>query len=156
MKSYKKNLSIIISDIVEQILISKAGNESVITDAVVHKMSKAISEAVQEYNTSFYKDFMAEHQELALKYEQNRTMFTDYINLLKKESEKLLKLYKDKGFVSVEFDNKKRKNILVYKTQMLKETCEFINSLNDIVVQYNSDVMNNKNQDLLSNEMTLF
>jgi hypothetical protein len=149
MKSHKKNLELIIRDVIYD-------NHFEISDQDRYKIAKLVSEEVMKYNSDKYKEFHGFHQELALKYEQNRAFISSFMRMIQKNSEDLIADYKQKHFAKLELDNKTRKPILVYKTSVLKETCDFMNSLNKMVVEYNSKVMLKETEENQREQVKLF
>jgi hypothetical protein len=122
----------------------------------ISRITNDIFDVVQEFNNEVRQDFTESHYKITLDYEQNRKMFGDYINILKDGTETLLKIYKDKKFVEIKLDTKKGKNVMTPKTEVLKQTCEFLNMLNDLVVKYNIEVMKKNIADTPPNQMYLF
>jgi hypothetical protein len=149
MKPHKKNLQILINDVIHDEFHE-------ISPQLQSRLSKAISEVVVQYNTSTAKDFVNAHHELALKYEVNRKYISDFARMVVKNTENLLNIYKENQFAKVEFDQKSNKPVLIYKTKMLKETCEFINALNNMVVEYNSRVMEYNEENIKKEQLSLF
>lgn len=139
METNKKNLRIVLLDVLND-------NFPELSQAQRERLSSILSAAANNYNIETNKDFHAQYTEISLKYEQSRASFTNYINYLKNMSEKLMKVYRDKGFVKVEYDAAKNKNVMTFRTNVLQETVLYMNGLNDLVIKYHEDVMEQKQE----------
>lgn len=120
------------------------------------KISTRATETFLDYNNQVNKEIMLAYNELCASYEKNRSLHTAQIDYMKKMTEKLIAVYKEKGFVKIEYDSKLAKNVMTYRTTMLQETVQYMNKLNDLVIQYYKDVMKEKKKEFVSMQSSLF
>jgi hypothetical protein len=149
MQTHKKNLKNLIIDTIES-------NFPDIKESLREKISTLVAEKTVEHNTLTHKSFNNDYQELVLNYENNRAFITEYMNMLRYHSEALIKTYKEKRFVSIEYDVKKGCNQMKYKTEVLKDTCVFMNKINEIVAKYSIEVMKMKPDNKSQEQIALF
>jgi hypothetical protein len=149
MQSHKKNLKNIIVEAIES-------DFPEIKESTKLKIARIVADKTVDYNSSVNESFNNQHQELILNYEANRSYITDYMNMLKQQSENLIKIYKEKRFVTIEYDAKKGCNQMKYRTEVLKDTCVFMNKINEMVVKYTLDIMKNSRDNKSAEQVGLF
>jgi hypothetical protein len=149
MQSHKKNLKNIIVEAIES-------DFPEIKESTKLKIARIVADKTVDYNSSVNESFNNQHQELILNYEANRSYITDYMNILKQQSENLIKIYKEKRFVTIEYDAKKGCNQMKYRTEVLKDTCVFMNKINEMVVKYTLDIMKNSRDNKSAEQVGLF
>jgi len=89
-------------------------------------------------------------------YEQNRKMFMDMILMIQKQSEFILKMMKEKGLMTLDFDKVKNKSIMKARTTVVAELVTFLNTLNDEVIRFYKDVYKVKEEQERPNQIRLF
>lgn len=72
--------------------------------------------------------------------ESYRNQFHEHIEFLQAVSKKIIEILKQKGLVHYEYDMKKKKNVMKGRTNVLTETVEYFNILNDMVIDYYKNV----------------
>lgn len=149
MQSHKNSLKKLISDTIE-------ADFPEISDKIKLQLARVVADKTAEYNSKTNESFNNSYQELIMNYESNRSYITDYMNMLKHHSETLIKIYKEKRFVTIEYDAKKGCNQMKYKTEVLKDTCVFMNKINEMVVKYTLEVMKVKSENKTVEQIGLF
>lgn len=149
MQSHKKILKNLIIEKLEE-------NFPELRDKTKLDVARLVAETTAEYNSQVNESFNNQYQELIINYESNRSYITDYMNMLKHHSENLIKIYKEKRFVTIEYDAKKGCNQMQYRTEVLKDTCVFMNKINEMVVKYTLEVMKNNKDNKTAEQIGLF
>jgi hypothetical protein len=90
------------------------------------------------------------YQEKLLEYEQNRKTYGDDILFIQENTNKLLDKLKENGFVSYQFDEKTKQKKLVSRTSVVNDMVNFINILNNRVVNYFVKVYKADDKDTLT------
>jgi hypothetical protein len=149
MQSHKNSLKKLITDTIE-------ADFPEISDKTKLQIARVVAEKTVEHNAKANESFNNAYQEMILNYESNRSYITDYMNMLKHQSEMLIKIYKEKRFVTIEFDAKKGCNQMKYRTEVLKDTCVFMNKINEMVVKYTLEVMKINSENKTKEQIGLF
>jgi hypothetical protein len=70
------------------------------------------------------------------------SQYQEHIDFLHKKIKVVIESYKEHGVVTYEIDNVKRKNVMKGRSIVLNETINFLNELNDQVINYYQNVYN--------------
>lgn len=70
------------------------------------------------------------------------SQYQDHIDFLHRKIKVVLESYKQHGVVTYDFDNVKGKKIMKGRSKVLDETINFLNELNDQVINYYQNVYN--------------
>lgn len=84
---------------------------------------------------------MAEtYQANVLELEQHRKMFKDQVEFLEKNTKVMLDSFKRQGFIKYDKDPKTKKTIMVARTSMVTDMVQFLNQLNQMVMDFYQNV----------------
>jgi hypothetical protein len=70
------------------------------------------------------------------------SQYQEHIDFLHKKIKVVIESYKEHGVVTYEIDNVKRKSVMKGRSIVLNETINFLNELNDQVINYYQNVYN--------------
>jgi hypothetical protein len=111
-----------------------------LSESVKRKLANELVENCYQVFIHNSEELIKQNSILGKEYENNRKEFRKFIEEVQNASEKLLTLYKTEAFVSKEYDNITGKYYLKPRTNMLKDTVQYFNLLNTLVISFYKNV----------------
>lgn len=111
-----------------------------LSESVKRKLANELVENCYQVFIHNSEELIKQNSILGNEYENNRKEFRKFIEEVQNASEKLLTLYKTEAFVSKEYDNITGKYYLKPRTNMLKDTVQYFNLLNTLVISFYKNV----------------
>ncbi len=111
-----------------------------LSDAQKRNICNLLAAAGTDIHDDNFKLLNESYQELVLSDEQTRTQFIGMINFIEKNSKVLINSFVTQGFVKLEFNALKKKQVAKAKTNMLVSVVDYLNVMNDLVVNFYTDV----------------
>ncbi len=99
-------------------------------------LASALASTALVVHLEHSKGFAEMHSELSLKYEQNRKQFADHITYIESRAKIFIDHMVTNKFVEINWDAVARKNKMNYKTKLVQHIVEFMNHLNEQVIDY--------------------
>jgi hypothetical protein len=93
---------------------------------------------------------------MTVSHESNRGQFKKHIDLLQKETNRLLVSFKENSFVTKKYDENKKTMVLKGRTTMVDEMVYFLNLMNDSVILFYKDVYKVEETSNETPQITLF
>jgi hypothetical protein len=93
---------------------------------------------------------------MTVSHESNRGQFKKHIDLLQKETNRLLVNFKENSFVTKKYDENKKTMVLKGRTTMVDEMVYFLNLMNDSVILFYKDVYKVEETSNETPQITLF
>lgn len=72
--------------------------------------------------------------------EQHRKQFKDHIDFISQNTKIMIESFKKQGFIKIQEDKKRGKNVVVARTSMVNDMVEFLNVLNSSVIEFYKNV----------------
>jgi hypothetical protein len=95
-------------------------------------------------------------KEAILDVEKHRAQFKNYIDFTQKQTNTILKKFKEKSFITKKYDENTHKTILKGQTTMVDEMVYFLNGLNDLVILFYKEVYKVDQTSIETPQITLF
>lgn len=89
-------------------------------------------------------------------HEAHRAQFKQHIDLLQKETNRLLAIFKEKAFVTKIYDENRKTTVLKGKTSMVDDMVYFLNLMNDSVILFYKEVYKMEETTNENPQITLF
>jgi len=117
--------------------------EAKFPDKSVHEIRK-LSLFMAEETNSLLGQSNAEtlelYRESTLKLEQHRKAFRDNIDMIQKNTQVLLNVFQKESLVTIRTNPKTKKTELVGRSAVITKMVEFINQLNDLIMDFYENV----------------
>ena len=94
--------------------------------------------------------------EMTNSHESHRAQFKQHIDLLQKETNRLLAIFKEKAFVTKIYDENRKTTVLKGKTSMVEDMVYFLNLMNDSVILFYKEVYKMEETTNENPQITLF
>ena len=94
--------------------------------------------------------------EMTKTHEAHRGQFKKHIDMLQKETNRVLTNFKGNGFVTKKYDEYRKMTVLKGKTTMVDDMVEFLNIVNDSVISFYKEVYKIEETSVENQQITLF
>lgn len=111
-----------------------------LTESQRWKIGTELSNIAHEIVMQTNHDMGEAYNKNILELEQHRKQFKEHIEFLDKYTKELIQSFKRQGFLKVQEDRKKGKNVLVGRTSMVTDMVDFLNVLNSSVIEFYKNV----------------
>lgn len=111
-----------------------------LTEVQAHKIANDMMDIGVTHGFANLQGIQSIVSQAVLDLESYRNQFHEHIEFLQAVSKKIIEILKQKGLVHYEYDMKKKKNVMKGRTNVLTETVEYFNILNDMVIDYYKNV----------------
>jgi hypothetical protein len=111
-----------------------------LTDAQKRNICNLLASSGSDIHEENFKMLNESYQDLVLSDEQTRSQFIGMINFIEKNSKVLINNFVTQGVVRLEYNAIKKKQIAKAKTTMLVNVVDYLNVMNDLVVNFYTDV----------------
>lgn len=115
-------------------------NSYPLTDAQKRNICNLLAASSTDIYEDNFKKLNESYQELVLSDEQTRTQFIGMINFIEKNTKVLINNFITQGFIRLEHNALKKKQVVKAKTTMLVEVANYLNIMNDLVLSFYTDV----------------
>lgn len=115
-------------------------NSYPLTDAQKRNICNLLASSGTDIYEDNFKKLNESYQELVLSDEQTRTQFIGMINFIEKNTKVLINNFITQGFIRLEHNAIKKKQVVKAKTTMLVEVADYLNIMNDLVLSFYTDV----------------
>ena len=115
-------------------------NSYPLTDAQKRSICNLLAASGTDIYEDNFKKLNESYQELVLSDEQTRTQFIGMINFIEKNTKVLINNFITQGFIRLEHNALKKKQMVKAKTTMLVEVADYLNIMNDLVLSFYTDV----------------
>lgn len=136
----------------EQIYQHLSDNCKSIDDSQAWRCATEISKIYSNHLIDQTKNLNDNIQEILLKLEQQNKIINDIMANLKEYSKDIIDEFIKKGLCRYELNNQKTKRVLIPKSTVVGKTCDTLNGLKDLQLEYYSNifvVQETKNNNLL-------
>jgi hypothetical protein len=111
-----------------------------LTEATKRKLCEVLVESSFENYTANSEGIVKQTTTSINELEKHRKQYKDFIDIIQKSSEKLLKTFKEEKFVEKKFDEATRTYYFKSRTTMVEEMVQFLNVLNKLIVTFYKEV----------------
>ena len=95
-------------------------------------------------------------RDMTTSHESHRGQFKKHIDMLQKETNRVLANFKQNGFVTKKYDENKRTTVLKGRTTMVDDMVDFLNIVNDSVILFYKEVYKIEETTNETPQITLF
>jgi hypothetical protein len=127
-----------------------------LTEATKRKICELLVESSFLIYTSNSEGIIKQTGDSIIQLEMHRKQFKDFVDIVQKSSEKLLKTFKDEKFVEKKYDENTRTYYLKSRTRMVDEMIEFLNILNNVITTFYKEVYKIEQTSIDYPSITLF
>jgi hypothetical protein len=111
-----------------------------LTDAQKRNICNLLAASGTDIHDDNFKLLNESYQYLIISDEQTRSQFIGMINFIEKNTKVLINNFITQGFIRLEHNAIKKKQVVKAKTTMLVEVADYLNIMNDLVVSFYTDV----------------
>jgi hypothetical protein len=102
------------------------------------------------------KGLMQQLSEMTTSHEAHRGQFKKHIDMLQKETNRVLVNFKQNGFVTKKYDENRKITVLKGRTTMVDDMVDFLNIVNDSVILFYKEVYKIEETTNETPQITLF
>lgn len=127
-----------------------------LSEAKRRRLSEKLGDKAYTIYMENSKGLVQQLSDMTISHEGNRGQFKKHIDLLQKETNRLLSNFKENGFVTKKYDENRKMMVLKGKTTMVDEMVYFLNLMNDSVILFYKDVYKVEETSNETPQITLF
>jgi len=127
-----------------------------LSEATRRKLADKLCQSSYDVYKSNSEGIVRQSSEAITELEKHRALFKQYIDVIQKNTNKILDNFKQNGFVTKKYDEYTKKTILKGRTTMVDDMVYFLNDLNDLVVLFYKDVYKVEQTNYDQKQITLF
>lgn len=127
-----------------------------LTEAKRRRLANILSDKAQIEYLENSKGLTQLLKDMSSSHEAHRGQFKRHIEMLQKETNRVLTNFKSNGFVTKKYDEYRKMTILKGKTTMVDDMVEFLNIVNDSVILFYKEVYKIEETSNENPQITLF
>lgn len=127
-----------------------------LSEAKRRRLAEKLGDKAYKIYTDNSQGLIQQLSDMTVSHESNRGQFKKHIDLLQKETNRLLVNFKENGFVTKKYDENKKTMVLKGRTTMVDEMVYFLNLMNDSVILFYKDVYKVEETSNETPQITLF
>ena len=127
-----------------------------LTEAKRRRLANRLSDKAQIEYLENSKGLTQLLKDMSSSHEAHRGQFKRHIDMLQKETNRVLTNFKSNGFVTKKYDEYRKMTVLKGKTTMVDDMVEFLNIVNDSVISFYKEVYKIEETSVENQQITLF
>lgn len=127
-----------------------------LTEAQKRKLAEKLVDKAYIIYAENSKGLSEQLTEMTKTHEAHRGQFKKHIDMLQKETNRVLTNFKSNGFVTKKYDEYRKMTVLKGKTTMVDDMVEFLNIVNDSVISFYKEVYKIEETSVENQQITLF
>ena len=127
-----------------------------LSEAKRRRLADKLSDKAQIEYLENSKGLTQHLRDMSSSHEAHRGQFKRHIDMLQKETNRVLTNFKSNGFVTKKYDEYRKMTVLKGKTTMVDEMVEFLNIVNDSVISFYKEVYKIEETSNENPQITLF
>lgn len=127
-----------------------------LTEAKRRRLAEKLGDKAYTIYSENTQGLVKQLSEMTNSHESHRAQFKQYIDLLQKETNRLLVGFKEKSFVTKQYDENRKTMVLKGKTTMVDDMVYFLNLMNDSVILFYKEVYKMEETTNENPQITLF
>jgi len=127
-----------------------------LTEAKRRKLANRLSDKAQIEYLENSKGLTQLLKDMSSSHEAHRGQFKRHIDMLQKETNRVLTNFKSNGFVTKKYDEYRKMTVLKGKTTMVDDMVDFLNIVNDSVISFYKEVYKIEETSNENPQITLF
>lgn len=132
--SYKNELFDSLVEVVENDAMIEVDTQT------LRMIARAMSQVAMDMGIKNNQNLTDLYKNVVNDLEVSRFKTIEMIQYMEKAATRLIDIYQKDGMVKMEYDSMKKRNVIVARTSVLKETIVFLNKLNELVAEFYEDV----------------
>lgn len=127
-----------------------------LSEAKRRRLAEKLGDKAYSIYSENTKGLVKQLSEMTNSHESHRAQFKQHIDLLQKETNRLLAIFKEKAFVTKIYDENRKTTVLKGKTSMVEDMVYFLNLMNDSVILFYKEVYKMEETTNENPQITLF
>lgn len=127
-----------------------------LTEAKRRRLAEKLGDKAYKIYSENTQGLVKQLTEMTNGHESHRAQFKQHIDLLQKETNRLLIGFKEKSFVTKQYDENRKTMVLKGKTTMVDDMVYFLNLMNDSVILFYKEVYKIEETTNETPQITLF
>lgn len=127
-----------------------------LSEAKRRRLAEKLGDKAYSIYSENTKGLVKQLSEMTNSHESHRAQFKQHIDLLQKETNRLLAIFKEKAFVTKIYDENRKTTVLKGKTSMVDDMVYFLNLMNDSVILFYKEVYKMEETTNENPQITLF